>query len=262
MPPLPPPFPNSFFRMLADSEPASIHVGGAAGAAAVVAEGEEEEEEEEDLSPLQGKKSEGDTAPPTPHTLLSRIFFLPDPNGAPVLHLLSVSLSLSLPLPSDLSRRHPCCNQFACHSLVDISKHFPTPTSLCSFSSTLPMLCRTFFNLSSEKYTASRKKKRHQNVTVKKLCLCECAIMSRSIFTTKKEQHLLISIFVHPSAQPTCSLWPYVCFPLPRALPGPGSLPGYRRRGDYDDGASDISSTSGFSAYGYRSGIKKKRKLR
>merc|ERR1719220_3425120 len=39
---------------------------------------------------------------------------------------------------------------------------------------------------------------------------------------------------------------------------GPGSLPGYARRrggGDYDDGASDISSTSGFgSAYGYRSG--------
>merc|ERR1712008_286906 len=41
-------------------------------------------------------------------------------------------------------------------------------------------------------------------------------------------------------------------------LSGPGSLPGYARRGrggDYDDGASDISSTSGFgSAYGYRSG--------
>ena len=41
---------------------------------------------------------------------------------------------------------------------------------------------------------------------------------------------------------------------------GPGSLPGYARRrigpgGEYDDGASDISSTSGFSAYGYRSGI-------
>merc|ERR1712223_886146 len=39
---------------------------------------------------------------------------------------------------------------------------------------------------------------------------------------------------------------------------GPGSLPGYARRGrggDYDDGASDISSTSGFgSASGYRSG--------
>ncbi len=40
---------------------------------------------------------------------------------------------------------------------------------------------------------------------------------------------------------------------------GPGSLPGYARRrlgqgGEYDDGASDISSTSGFSAYGYRSG--------
>merc|ERR1719225_2067201 len=39
---------------------------------------------------------------------------------------------------------------------------------------------------------------------------------------------------------------------------GPGSLPGYARRGrggDYDDGASDISSTSGFgSAYGFRSG--------
>ena len=42
---------------------------------------------------------------------------------------------------------------------------------------------------------------------------------------------------------------------------GPGSLPGYRRRagpggmhGEYDDGASDISSTSGFSAFGYRSG--------
>ena len=42
---------------------------------------------------------------------------------------------------------------------------------------------------------------------------------------------------------------------------GPGSLPGYRRRpgtggmhGDFDDGASDISSTSGFSAFGYRSG--------
>ena len=42
---------------------------------------------------------------------------------------------------------------------------------------------------------------------------------------------------------------------------GPGSLPGYARRGrgDYDDGASDISSTSGFgSAYGYRSGSRKK----
>ena len=42
---------------------------------------------------------------------------------------------------------------------------------------------------------------------------------------------------------------------------GPGSLPGYARRGrggDYDDGASDISSTSGFgSAYGYRSGSSK-----
>lgn len=44
---------------------------------------------------------------------------------------------------------------------------------------------------------------------------------------------------------------------------GPGSLPGYRRRpgpggmhGDYDDGASDISSTSGFSAFGYRSGTR------
>jgi hypothetical protein len=44
-------------------------------------------------------------------------------------------------------------------------------------------------------------------------------------------------------------------------LPGPGSLPGYPRRrgpgglhGEYDDGASDISSTSGFSAFGYRSG--------
>ncbi len=41
---------------------------------------------------------------------------------------------------------------------------------------------------------------------------------------------------------------------------GPGSLPGYRRRGpgqgEYDDGASDISSTSGFSAYGYRSGTR------
>ena len=42
---------------------------------------------------------------------------------------------------------------------------------------------------------------------------------------------------------------------------GPGSLPGYRRRGpggmhgEYDDGASDISSTSGFSAFGYRSGM-------
>lgn len=42
---------------------------------------------------------------------------------------------------------------------------------------------------------------------------------------------------------------------------GPGSLPGYARRrlggpgGEYDDGASDISSTSGFSAYGYRSGM-------
>ena len=41
---------------------------------------------------------------------------------------------------------------------------------------------------------------------------------------------------------------------------GPGSLPGYRRRaglgihGECDDGASDISSTSGFSAFGYRSG--------
>ena len=38
---------------------------------------------------------------------------------------------------------------------------------------------------------------------------------------------------------------------------GPGSLPGYPRRGPgggYDDGASDISSTSGFSAFGYRSG--------
>ena len=44
---------------------------------------------------------------------------------------------------------------------------------------------------------------------------------------------------------------------------GPGSLPpgSYRRRhgpggmhGEYDDGASDISSTSGFSAFGYRSG--------
>ena len=38
---------------------------------------------------------------------------------------------------------------------------------------------------------------------------------------------------------------------------GPGSLPGYRQRrgnGEYDDGASDISSTSGFSAYGYRGG--------
>ena len=43
-------------------------------------------------------------------------------------------------------------------------------------------------------------------------------------------------------------------------FPGPGSLPGYARRrgGDYDDGASDISSTSGFgSAYGYRSGSSK-----
>ena len=42
---------------------------------------------------------------------------------------------------------------------------------------------------------------------------------------------------------------------------GPGSLPGYARRrgGEYDDGASDISSTSGFgSAYGYRSGSSKK----
>jgi len=42
---------------------------------------------------------------------------------------------------------------------------------------------------------------------------------------------------------------------------GPGSLPGYARRrigpgGEYDDGASDISSTSGFSAYGYRSGTR------
>jgi len=41
---------------------------------------------------------------------------------------------------------------------------------------------------------------------------------------------------------------------------GPGSLPGYRRRGpggEYcDDGASDISSTSGFSAFGYRSGTR------
>ena len=39
---------------------------------------------------------------------------------------------------------------------------------------------------------------------------------------------------------------------------GPGSLPGYPRRGPgggYDDGASDISSTSGFSAFGYRSGV-------
>ena len=40
---------------------------------------------------------------------------------------------------------------------------------------------------------------------------------------------------------------------------GPGSLPGYARRrmgpgGEFDDGASDISSTSGFSAYGYRNG--------
>ena len=38
-------------------------------------------------------------------------------------------------------------------------------------------------------------------------------------------------------------------------------MPGYARRhhrGDYDDGASDISSTSGFgSAYGYRSGSRK-----
>ena len=45
-------------------------------------------------------------------------------------------------------------------------------------------------------------------------------------------------------------------------FPGPGSLPGYARRrgGDYDDGASDISSTSGFgSAYGYRSGSSKYR---
>ena len=44
-------------------------------------------------------------------------------------------------------------------------------------------------------------------------------------------------------------------------IAGPGSLPGYARRhhrGDYDDGASDISSTSGFgSAYGYRSGSRK-----
>uniref|UniRef100_A0A0K2TD84 Patronin n=1 Tax=Lepeophtheirus salmonis TaxID=72036 RepID=A0A0K2TD84_LEPSM len=43
---------------------------------------------------------------------------------------------------------------------------------------------------------------------------------------------------------------------------GPGSLPGYSRRsrvggGDFDDGASDISSTaSGFSAYGYRPGTR------
>lgn len=42
---------------------------------------------------------------------------------------------------------------------------------------------------------------------------------------------------------------------------GPGSLPGYPRRrmgpgGEYDDGASDISSASGFSAYGYRPGEK------
>jgi len=39
---------------------------------------------------------------------------------------------------------------------------------------------------------------------------------------------------------------------------GPGSLPGYPRRGPggYDDGASDISSTSGFSAFGYRSGTR------
>jgi len=36
-----------------------------------------------------------------------------------------------------------------------------------------------------------------------------------------------------------------------------GSLPGYRRR-EYDDGASDISSVSGFSAYGYRSSKEKK----
>jgi len=39
-----------------------------------------------------------------------------------------------------------------------------------------------------------------------------------------------------------------------------GSLPGYRQRrgngGEYDDGASDISSTSGFSAYGYRGGTR------
>ena len=47
---------------------------------------------------------------------------------------------------------------------------------------------------------------------------------------------------------------------------GPGSLPGYRGQrgmrdngGGYDDGASDISSTSGFSAYGYRGGEKKKK---
>ena len=32
-------------------------------------------------------------------------------------------------------------------------------------------------------------------------------------------------------------------------------MPGYRRRAEFDDGASDISSASGFSAYGYnRSG--------
>ena len=31
---------------------------------------------------------------------------------------------------------------------------------------------------------------------------------------------------------------------------GPGGM-----HGEYDDGASDISSTSGFSAFGYRSGM-------
>ncbi|XP_059087795.1 patronin-like isoform X3 [Tigriopus californicus] len=38
--------------------------------------------------------------------------------------------------------------------------------------------------------------------------------------------------------------------------PGPGSLPGYRRRAEFDDGASDISSASGFSAFGFRSGTR------
>ena len=71
-------------------------------------------------------------------------------------------------------------------------------------------------------------------------------MLLHSLDSFKMLKNICMQVFFVARLSPCCTI---VVFSL-----GPGSLPGYRRRGDFDDGASDISSTSGFSAYGYRSG--------
>jgi len=92
------------------------------------------------------------------------------------------------------------------------------------------------------------------------------ALMALYVYVCFKKHPFCMSIsadffptvlYLYTEALKSAHLHKRTCYNVETHFAGPGSLPGYRRRGELggmDDGASDVSSVSGFSAYGQRAG--------